>query len=88
MINNYKAMAGSNSFFTFLAGAITGAALLLLANTDTGVEVVEDIKEKGSDALKSGREAVLNGLDKLEDALKEKRAEQQAAESAAEEEAE
>lgn len=81
-------MAGSNSFFTFLAGAITGAALLLLANTDKGVEVVEDIKEKGSDALKSGREAVLNGLDKLEDALKEKRAEQQAAESAAEEEAE
>ena len=84
-------MANSNSFFTFLAGAITGAALLLLANTDKGVEVVEDIKEKGSEALNDGRAAVLNGLDKIEDALKRKRAEQQAAaeaEEAAEEEAE
>ena len=72
-------MANSNSFFTFLAGAITGAALLLLANTDKGVEVVDDIKEKGSEALENGRAAILNGLDKLEDTLKKKRAEQQAA---------
>lgn len=81
-------MANSNSFFTFLAGAITGAALLILANTDKGVEVMEDIKEKGSKALNDGRAAVLNGLDKLEDALKKKRAEQQAAADAEEEEAE
>ena len=72
-------MANSNSFFAFLAGAITGAALLLLANTDKGVEVVDDIKEKGSEALENGRAAILNGLDKLEDTLKKKRAEQQAA---------
>ena len=81
-------MASSNSFFTFLAGAVTGAALLLLANTDKGVEVVEDLKEKGSEALNNGRAAVLKGLDKLEDALKEKRAEQEAAARAAEEEEE
>lgn len=82
-------MANSNSIFTFLAGAITGAALLLLANTDKGVEVIEDIKEKGSEALNDGRAAVLNGLDKIEDALKKRRAEQAAAEEAeAEEEAE
>ena len=79
-------MANSNSFFTFLAGAITGAALLLLANTDKGVEVVDDIKEKGSEALNNGRAAVLNGLDKLEDTLKKKRAEQQAAAEAEAEE--
>ena len=81
-------MASSNSFFTFLAGAVTGAALLLLANTDKGVEVVEDLKEKGSEALNNGRAAVLKGLDKLEDALKEKRAEQEAAARAEEEEEE
>ena len=81
-------MANSNSFFTFLAGAITGAALLLLANTDKGVEVVDDIKEKGSEALDNGRAAILNGLDKLEDTLKKKRAEQQAAAEAEETEAE
>ena len=81
-------MANSNSFFTFLAGAITGAALLLLANTDKGVEVVEDLKEKGSEALNNGRAAMLKGLDKLEDALKEKRAEQEAAARAEEEEEE
>ena len=81
-------MASSNSFFAFLAGAVTGAALLLLANTDKGVEVVEDLKEKGSEALNNGRTAVLKGLDKLEDALKKKRAEQQAAADAEEEEAE
>ena len=57
-------MASSNTFFAFLAGAVTGAALLLLANTDKGVEVIEGIKEKGSQALNDGRAAVLNGLDR------------------------
>ena len=68
--------------------AILIAALLLLANTDKGVEVVDDIKEKGSEALENGRAAILNGLDKLEDTLKKKRAEQQAAAEAEETEAE
>ena len=81
-------MANGNSFFAFLAGAVTGAALLLLANTEKGEEVVEDIKDKGSEALNNGRAAVLRGLDKLEDTLKEKRAEKQAAADFEEEEAE
>ena len=67
-------MANGNSFFAFLAGAVTGAALLLLANTEKGEEVVNDIKEKGSEAFNNGRAAVLRGLDKVEDALKEKKA--------------
>ena len=67
-------MANGNSFFAFLAGAVTGAALLLLAKTEKGEEVVKDIKEKGSEAFNNGRAAVLKGLDKVEDALKEKKA--------------
>lgn len=77
--------------FAFLAGAVTGAALLLLANTEKGEEVVNDIKEKGSQAFNDGRAAVLKGLDKIEEALdkvhkKEKAAAE--AEAAAEEEEE
>ena len=67
-------MANGNSFFAFLAGAVTGVALLLLANTEKGEEVVKDIKKKGSEAFNNGRAAVLKGLDKVEDALKEKKA--------------
>ena len=62
-------MSKGNSLFTFIAGAVTGAALLLLANTEKGEEVIEDLKEKGSEAFENGRAAVLNGLDKLEEAL-------------------
>ena len=62
-------MANGNSFFAFLAGAVTGAALLILANTAKGEEVVSDIKEKGSEAFNNGRAAVLKGLDKIEDAI-------------------
>ena len=66
-------MANGNSFFTFLAGAVTGAALLLLANTEKGEKVINDIKEKGSEAFENGRAAVLRGLDKLDDALEHAR---------------
>ena len=66
-------MAKSNSFLAFLAGAVTGAALLILAKTEKGEEVVDDIKEKGSEAFNNGRAAVLNGLDKLEETLNNKR---------------
>ena len=62
-------MSNGNSLFAFLAGAVTGAALLLLASTEKGEEVVEDIKEKGSEAFNNGRAAVLRGLDKLDDAI-------------------
>ena len=48
-------MASSNSFFAFLAGAVTGAALLLLANTDKGVEVIEDLKEKRAEQEAAAR---------------------------------
>ncbi|MBQ9451015.1 MAG: YtxH domain-containing protein [Bacteroidales bacterium] len=68
-------MANSNSLFAFLAGVVTGAALLILANTEKGEEVLEDIKEKGSEAFENGRAAVLNGLDKLEDSLTSKKKE-------------
>jgi len=66
-------MANGNSLFAFVAGALTGAALLFLAKTEKGEKVVEDIKEKGTEAFTNGRAAVLKGLDKIEDALKEKK---------------
>lgn len=80
-------MAKGNSFFAFLAGALTGAALLILAKTEKGEEVIDDIKEKGSEAFNNGRAAVLNGLDKLEEALNNKRKEQAAEAEEEEEEA-
>ena len=67
-------MANGNSLFALLAGAVTGAALLLLASTEKGEEVVEDIKEKGSEAFNNGRAAVLRGLDKLDDAISARQA--------------
>ena len=67
-------MANGNSLFSFLAGAVTGAALLLLASTEKGEEVVEDIKEKGTEAFNNGRAAVLRGLDKLDDAISARQA--------------
>lgn len=78
-------MSKSNSLFAFLAGAVTGAALLLLANTEKGEEVVEDIKEKGSEAFENGRSAILKGLDKLEDTLSRKEQEEAAEETSEEE---
>ena len=63
-------MANGN-FFAFLAGVATGAALLILAKTEKGEEVIEDLKEKGTEAFENGRAAVLDGLDKLEDKLEE-----------------
>ncbi|NLZ19648.1 MAG: YtxH domain-containing protein [Bacteroidales bacterium] len=67
-------MANGNSFFAFLAGALTGAVLLHLARTEKGEEVIEDIKEKGSEAFNNGRAAVLRGLDKLDDAISARQA--------------
>ena len=70
-------MANGNSLFAFLAGAVTGVALLLLASTEKGEEVVDDIKEKGSEAFNNGRAAVLRGLDKLDDAITARQAARQ-----------
>ena len=67
-------MANGNSLFAFVAGALIGADLLFLAKTEKGEEVVNDIKEKGTEAFTNGRAAVLKGLDKVEGALKEKKA--------------
>jgi len=69
-------MSRGNSLFAFLAGVVTGAALLILANTEKGEEVVEDLKEKGEEAFENGRAAVLKGLDKIEDALCKKEKEE------------
>lgn len=64
-------MANGN-LFAFLAGLATGAVLISLAGTQKGEEVIEDLKEKGSEAFENGRAAVLNGLDKLEEAIASK----------------
>ena len=53
-------MANGN-IFAFLAGIATGAVLISLAGT-----------QKGSEAFENGRAAVLNGLDKLEEAIASK----------------
>lgn len=62
-------MANGSSFFAFLAGIATGAAIAILAKSEKGEEIIEDLKEKGTEAFENGRAAVLKGLDKLEDAL-------------------
>ena len=62
-------MANGSSFFAFLAGIATGAAIAILAKSEKGEEIIEDLKEKGTEAYENGRAAVLKGLDKLEDAL-------------------
>lgn len=66
-------MANGNSLFAFVAGALTGAALLLLAKSGKGEEIVNDIREKGAEVINNGRAAVLKGLDKVEDTLMEKK---------------
>lgn len=62
-------MANGSSFFAFLAGIATGAAIAILAKSEKGEEIIEDLKEKGTEAFENGRATVLKGLDKLEDAL-------------------
>ena len=62
-------MANGNSLFTFIAGVATGVGLYILSKTEKGEEVVETIKQKGSEAFENGREAVLRGLDKIEYAI-------------------
>ena len=57
-------MSRGNSFLSFLAGAVTGAALIFFAKSEKGKEIVNE-----------GKSAVMNGLDKVEEALKRKKAE-------------
>ena len=57
-------MSKGNAFFTFLAGALAGAALFQLAKS-----------EKGQEVIRQGKSAVLDGLDKVEEALKQKKEE-------------
>lgn len=62
-------MGKGSSFFAFLAGAAAGALFVVLASTDKGGKVADELKQKGGKIVADGKEAVLNGLDKLEQAI-------------------
>jgi len=71
-------MANGKSFFAFLAGAAAGAALVFLAKTEKGEEIIAEGKkaaqkglEKVEESIEEGKEAIREGLDKLEDSLEE-----------------
>ena len=60
-------MANGNSFFAFVAGALTGAALLFLAKTEKGEEVVKDIfLGRGRKLFIEGGNGFLSGLSSLD----------------------
>lgn len=62
-------MANANTFFAFMAGALTGAAIAILTTTDKGERVLEKVKNKGDEWLDDGREIISKGLDSIEKAL-------------------
>ncbi|MBR1538856.1 MAG: YtxH domain-containing protein [Bacteroidales bacterium] len=62
----------ANNFFTFLAGAATGAAVAWLLSSEKGRETAENIKRRAAE-----------GLDQLENAVEDIRAKAEATAKAA-----
>jgi len=46
-------MASGNSFFSFMAGMVAGAAIALLTCTERGHELMQDLQKKSTDFLNS-----------------------------------
>lgn len=64
-------MASNSSIFAFIAGAATGIALATFARTEKGARIAREVKSKGQEIYENGRAAVLNGIDRIADALDE-----------------
>lgn len=60
-------MASGNSFFSFVAGMVAGAAIALITCTERGHEFMHDLEKKGSDLFNSGKNGEDEDLYQSED---------------------
>lgn len=65
-------MSKGSSFFTFVAGVAAGAALMVLARTEKGRSVVSRIEKAGGKVLDAGCEAIVSGINAIEEIMDEK----------------
>ena len=56
----------ANNFFTFLAGAATGAAVAWLLSSEKGKQAAEDLKQRAAEGLGELENAVENLKNKAE----------------------